>query len=141
MEFKAIDEIKKVREQHCAQLQKTFNAYKSAYIQSPQLLEYLEFEDSEYFAAFMIPKAHDGRKLIGRNGKPIHDFYLLDQWKKGHDAGFLSYHESVVNAYGIWSMPPKERQEKLKTWQDALFKEQVAHVYVTERRIQLLGVD
>ena len=128
-EFMAIDEIKKVREQQCAELQKTFDAYKLAYIKNPQLLEYLEFEDSEYFAAFTIPTAHDGRKLIGRNGKPVHDFYLLEQWIKGRDAGFLSYHENVVKAFKIWSMSYKERREKLKTWNDALFKEQVDHVY------------
>ena len=125
----SIDEIKKLREQQCVQLQKTFDVYKVADVKNPQLLEYLEFEDSEYFAAFTIPKAHDGRKLIGRNGKPVHDFYLLEQWLKGRNAGFLSYHENVVNAFKIWSMSFSERREKLKTWQDALFKEQVAHMY------------
>ena len=129
LEYKAIDEIKTLREQHCAQLQKTFDAYKAAHLKSPQLLEYLEFEDSEYFEAFTIPKAYDGGKLIGRNGKPVYDFYLLEQWMKGRDAGFLSYHEKVVNAFKIWSMLPQERRDKLKAWQDALFKEQVYHVY------------
>jgi hypothetical protein len=128
-EYMAIDEIKSLRDQRYTILQKTFDAYKAASVQNKQLLEYLEFEDPEYFEAFAIPKAHDGRKLIGRNGKPIHDFYLLDQWIKGRNAGFLSYHENVVNAFNIWSMSYGERQDKLKTWQDALFKEQVAHVY------------
>ena len=128
-EFMAIDEIKKLREQQCMQLQKTFDAYKSVRIQNPQLLEYLEFEDSEYFEALTIPKAHDGRKLIGRNGKPVHDFYLLEQWTKGRDAGFLSYHANVAKAFKIWSMSYRERQEKLKTWRDSFFKEQVSYVY------------
>jgi len=83
------------------------------------------------FEAFTIPKAHDGRKLVGRNGKLIHDFYLLDQWIKGRNAGFLSYHENVVKAFKIWLMSYAERREKVKTWQDALFKEQVGHVYDT----------
>lgn len=129
MEYMAIDESKILRDQNWAQLQKTFNAYKTANIQNAQLLEYLEFEDSDYFEAFEIPKAHDGQKLIGKNGKPIHDFYLLDQWAKGHNAGFLSYHENVEKAFKIWSMPPKERQDKLKGWKDALSKEQVTQVY------------
>jgi len=129
LDFMSIDGIKGLREQHCAQLHKTFGVYNSASIQNPQLFEHLEFEDPEYFAAFTIPKAHDGQKLIGRNGKPVHDFYLLDQWLKGRNAGFLSYHQNVVDAFDIWSMSFSERREKLKTWQDALFKEQVAHVY------------
>ena len=128
-EFMAIDEIKKLREQQCTELQKTFDAYKLAYIKDPQLLEYLEFEDSEYFTAFTIPKAHDGRKLIGKNGKPVNDFYLLERWINGRDAGFLSYHENVVKAFKIWSMSFEERRAKLKTWDDALFKEQVTHMY------------
>ena len=129
MEYKSIDEIKNLRERYCTQLQKTFDAYKAAYIQNPQLLEYLEFEDPEYFEAFKIPTARDGHKLIGKDGKPVHDFYLLVQWIKGYNAGFLSRHENVLNAFKIWSMSYKERRDKLKTWQDALFKEQVAHVY------------
>jgi len=129
LEFMAVNGIKRLREQNCTQLQKTFNTYMSAHIQNPQLLEYLEFEDTEYFDAFTIPKDHDGRKLIGKNGKPIHDFFLLDQWIKGRNAGFLSNHKNVVNAPEIWSMSYNERAEKRKTWQDALFKEQVAHMY------------
>ena len=128
-DFMAIEEIKKVREQQCAQLQETFDTYMSVRIQNTQLLEYLEFEDSEYFEAFTIPKTHDGRKLIGRNMRPIHDLYLLEQWTKGRDAGFLRYHANIVKAFKVWSMSSRERQEKLKTWWDALFKEQVAHVY------------
>jgi len=127
--YTAIDEIKKLREQECTQLQEIFSAYKAAYVKHPQLLEYLEFEDPEYFEAFAIPRAHDGRKLVGRNRKPVHDFYLIQQWIKGHDAGVLSHHQNIMNAFKIWSMSYGERRDKLKTWQDALFKEQVTHVY------------
>ena len=128
-DYMAIDGAKALREERSTLLQKAFDAYKVASVRNPQLLEYLEFEDPEYFEAFAIPTAHDGGKLIGRNGKPIHDFYLLEQWAKGHDAGLLSYHENAVNAFRIWSMSYSERQEKLKTWKDTLLKEQVAHVY------------
>ena len=129
IEFMAIDEIKKLREQQYTQLQKTFDAYKLAQIRNSELLEYIEFEDSEYFAAFEIPKTPDGRKLVGKNGKPVHDFYLIEQWIKGRGAGFMSNYENVVNAFKIWSMSFGERRTKLKTWEDALFKEQVNHVY------------
>lgn len=128
-EFLVIDEIKKARDDYSTKVQKAFDAYSNANVQNPQLLEHLEFEDPEYFMAFEIPKAHDGRKLIGRNGKPVYDFYLLDQWIKGRNAGFLSYHQNVTNAFKIWSMSWRERQEKLKSWKDALFKEQVEHVH------------
>ena len=129
MEYKTIDETKKLREERCAQLQTAFNAYRGAQIQNSQLLEYLEFEDPDYFTAFSIPTADDGGKLIGKNGKPIHDFYLLEQWAKGQNAGFLSYHQNVVDAYHIWQIPHNERKAKLKKWKDTLSKEQVAHVY------------
>ena len=130
-EYRAIDEAKKLREQCFTQLQKAFDAYEASRNQNAELLEYIEFEDSEYYAAFSIPVAHDGGKLVGRNGKPIDDFYLLEQWKRGWNAGDLSYHENALEASDIWSMSPKQRQEKLKEWQDALFKDQVAHVYDT----------
>lgn len=129
IEWSVIDDAKKQREQCCTQLQKTFSMYMSAHVQNPQLLEYLEFEHPEYFLAFTIPKTLDGQKLIGKNGKPVHDFYLLDQWIKGRNAGFLSNHNNVVKASKIWSMSYNERKEKLKEWRDALFKEQVTCVY------------
>ena len=128
-ELVSIDEIKELLKQHCIQLQKTFGVHKSPDIQNSQLLKYLELDDPEYFAAFTIPEGHDGREPIGTNGEPLHNFYLLDRWLKGRGAGLLSHHENVVNAFKIWSMSFNEHREKLKTWQDALFKEQVAHVY------------
>ena len=128
-EFMAINEAKEARDECRAKLQKTFNTYKSVNDRSSQLLEYLEFEDPEYFAAFEIPKAPNGKKVIGPNGQPVNNVYLLDQWVKGRNAGFLCYHQKVVDAFHIWSMPRKERQAKLKTWQDALSKEQVAQVH------------
>jgi len=128
-DFMAIDQIRDLREENCTELQKAFDAYKSAYVRNPQLLGYIEFEDPEYFEAFKIPTAHDGSKLIGRNRKPIHDFYLLEEWMKGRDAGSLSYHENVLKAFKIWAMSYAERREKVKAWENALFKEQVGHVY------------
>ena len=128
-ESMSINEIKLLREQQCIRLQKTFGVYKSADIQNPQLLQHLEFEDPEYFAALTTPKARNGGGSIGTNAELVHDFYLLDRWFKGGGAGLLSHHENVVNASKIWSMSFNERREKLKTWRDALLKEQVAHVY------------
>ena len=118
-EYAEITGAKGLRETYCTQLEKTFNTYKWAHNQNTQLFKHLKSEDPEYFEAFTIPKAHGGQKLIGGNGKPIHDSYLFDQWTKGRDAGFLSYHENVVKAFTIWSMPFNERRKKLKKWQDA----------------------
>jgi len=117
-DFMAIAETKKLREQHCKQLEKTFNVYKPTHVGDPLLLKHLELEDHEYFEAFTIPKVHNGRNLTGGNWKPIDDFYLLERWIEGRDAGYLSYHENTVKAFKIWSMTYEERQEKLKTWQD-----------------------
>ena len=130
-EYRTIDETKKLRDHCFAQLQRAFDAYKASHSHNSQLLEYIEFEDSEYFTAFSIPVTDDGDKLVGKGGKPIDDFYLLEQWKKGQNAGVLDYHENARNASKIWSMSLKQRQEKLRMWQDALFTDQVAHVYDT----------
>ena len=123
----AIGKVKNLREQNCAQRQETFDAYRSANVHTP-LPEYLESEDPEYFAAFQVPKAVNGHKFVGRDGKPVHESYLLTQWVGGRNAGFLSSRENAAKRSKIWSMPPKERQETLKMWKDALSKDQV-HVY------------
>lgn len=77
-----------------------------------------------------VPKADDGHKQIGRSRKPVHEFYLLEQWTKGRDPGFLSCHAKTSK---IWPMSHKERREKLKTWRNALFKERVSYVYENEK--------
>ena len=118
-EYKELTWAKEFRETHCTKLENTFNAYKLAHNQNTELFKYLKSEDPEYFEAFTIPMAYNGQKLIGGNGRPIYDYYLLDQWTRGRDAGFLRYHENVVKAFAIWSMPVNKRREKLKKWKDA----------------------
>ena len=128
-EGKDIVEVKKCRDKRYTQLQKTFYIYRSAEVNRPQLLEHLEFEDSEYFAAFEIPRDRNGRKVTGPNGQPTYDSYLVNRWIRGQDAGFLRNRPGILGASSIWLMSWKERQEKLKTWEDALFKDQVSQVY------------
>jgi hypothetical protein len=59
---------------------------------------------------------------VGKKGKQVDPFYLLDRWMRGKDAGIFQR----VKARGfreVWSMPPKDRIEALNEWRREMLKE------------------
>ncbi len=88
------------------------------------LLDFLEFEDREYYEAFRVPSSIDGMQIVSR-GKAIKPDYLLKQWKAGHDAGVLESHPNISIHRRVWSLPAPRRQEILRSWLDSLLQEEV----------------
>jgi len=72
-------------------LQNAFARYQSAAVQKEHLMQYLEFppEDPAFYAALTVPEASDGMTHIGRRGKAVNRFYLLDRWSQGMNAGLF----------------------------------------------------
>jgi len=93
------------------------------------LLAYLEFsEDSEYFEAFELPdNVDDGMTVVGRNNRPVDDYYLIQRWMKGEDAGVFSDHAARNYAH-IWSLAPQQRYELQSQWYKAMLEEQIAEI-------------
>lgn len=95
------------------------------------ILEYLEFEDPDYFDAFQVPSPIDstGMQRVQKNNKTIAPDYLFLQWSKGQDAGILKDAPAVQTAPQIWQMTPTARQQRLSRWRDALLREQVEAIH------------
>ncbi|KAG8749048.1 hypothetical protein FRC14_001737 [Serendipita sp. 396] len=101
--------------------------YYQASIKDSEIMVYLEFDQSneEYFDAFSVPKASEkGMKTVGRGGKSISEFYLLNRWSIGRDAGTFVKHPVAKNAARVWSLPSSARQAKLAEWKEAILHEQ-----------------
>ena len=41
---------------------------------------HIEFEDFEYFQALTVPTSEDGMTQVGRRGRAVDAYYLLNQW-------------------------------------------------------------
>ena len=90
------------------------------------LLTYIEFEDPDYWEAFQVPMEPDGSQIIGRNGRPIREDYLIWQWSNGWNAGILKDNPHILNAGHIWSMAFPSRQALLAKWKSEIVKGFVA---------------
>ncbi|KIX03284.1 uncharacterized protein Z518_06836 [Rhinocladiella mackenziei CBS 650.93] len=95
----------------------------SADVNKRQLLEYLEFsEDADFCEAFTVPEEDDGMQRIGKGGRRVHPYYLLDRWTTGRNAGIF---QSIVKKEHshVWDTPLRARQENLQRWRDNIWRE------------------
>jgi AAA domain len=100
-----------------------------------EFLEFLEFEDAEYYEALCLPMSTDyGMTLVGKGGQAVKETYLLERWASGKDGGIFSQSYVVKTAPEVWRMPHKERQAKMKSWVAKFFEEQAQNIATLGRR-------
>jgi hypothetical protein len=93
-----------------------------------ELFDYLEFsEDSEYFDAFQIPTMNDSMTVVGRRGKQISEYYLLDQWINGRDAGFFK-ESAKKNSPSVWALDSNARDTLKNRWIKEVTEERAAEI-------------
>ncbi len=128
--WSGIDELKLETNQSADRLQKAFDKYKATNIQKSDLMEYLEFlsEGPPFYEAFTVPQARDGMTRVGKRGKSVDSFYLLDRWSRGQDAGMFSSNV-LKSSYSVWRMAPPARYAAIAQWRDEMLKEQVSEIY------------
>ncbi|KAJ6576427.1 P-loop containing nucleoside triphosphate hydrolase protein [Mycena vulgaris] len=96
---------------------------------SPNLLTHIEFDDPSFFAALSVPaSARNGMTLVGKGGKNVDPFYLLNRWTQGNDAGMFKKHPPVLAAAEIWQMDRSSRQAKESEWRTAFRREQADEI-------------
>lgn len=135
-----IDKIKERLQKHETRLQDAFNRFQVANVQKIHLMEFLEFlsEDLPFFDAFTVPKdGEDGMTRVGKKGKAMGPFYLLDRWTRGEsNPGFLQSPQANGVA-AVWKMPLELRQATLVRWQTAILNDLVNEIRETGRLYNL----
>ena len=116
-------------------LQESFVEYRQIAVSKADLMEYLEFnsEDPTFFDAFQLPKEENGMVRVGRNGRPINQYYLLDRWAYAQDAGIYNG-RAKVDYPKIWQMNESERNSAIKTWKLEIIKERVSRLQTSGKR-------
>jgi hypothetical protein len=104
-------------------LEVLFKKYRSEMTTNQDILDWLEFEQPDYFDAFQIPASSDGMSVVDRRGNPIKDDHLLYRWGNGWDSG--QFKDKAESSPLIWSMGHKDRQVLITQWRDEIMKEQL----------------
>lgn len=134
-QWSEIDRLKIKLLAHEKRLNDVFGRYKSANIRKKLLMEYLEFssEDLPFFDAFTLPPIENGEKRVGKKGKAMDEFYLLDRWVRGSfDAGSRQ-HLQPKGAAEIWKMTQNTRDNLRLRWQRDILKDLIAEIQETGR--------
>ena len=82
-----------------------------------EVLEHLEFrsEGPPFFGAFEVPSVEGKMTQVGKSGRKVDRFYLLDQWRRGKNAGiFQRSHGSRFPE--VWNLKAAERFPIYEQW-------------------------
>lgn len=126
--WKLIDSRQKTTNELAQRLHTAFNKYLSGNFKNAELMEYLEFhlEGPPFYEAFTVPRDQDGMVRVGEGGKAIDEFYLLDRWCNGMDAGI--FQDSVPQtSKQLWQIPAPDRRATIITWRDNMLKDQLSN--------------
>ncbi|KAH8672057.1 NFX1-type zinc finger-containing protein 1 [Tricladium varicosporioides] len=125
-----VDKYKERLREHEKKIRESFGRYQGAF-QQRHLMEYLEFlsEDIPYYDAFSMPEAEeDGMVRVGKSGKKMSPYYLLDRWVSGEkNAGSLHYLQPESTGT-VWSMTPDRRAATMLRWKKAMLEDHIAEV-------------
>ncbi|KAH8675878.1 P-loop containing nucleoside triphosphate hydrolase protein [Xylariales sp. PMI_506] len=113
-----------------ADIEKCFNQYIDEPSFLKQVLLHLEFSDtdSHFFEAFSIPETEEGLVIVGPDGRPLRDDYLLWRWTRGNDAGFLTEVMSTLASKDVWNMSKKDRQAKIQQWREQILGDKITNL-------------
>ncbi|OQD90595.1 hypothetical protein PENANT_c001G07088 [Penicillium antarcticum] len=121
--WNTINALESDGDDHIDDLNSAFQVYRNLTADATSILDYLEFEDPEYFEAFVVPEDQNGMAIVGKKGKVIGKDYLYDRWVKGKTPGVCS-HLVPPHCQGAWSLDEKARDQKNQSWKQGLLREQ-----------------
>jgi hypothetical protein len=110
-------------------LSKELLDYMTSKISNQELMEYLEFLDDgpPWYDAFTVPVGEDGWEIAAGTNRRIDEYYLLDRWSMGKDAGVFNS-QVAPEHYAIWTMPIEARNQVNLQWLMDLLKDKAKNL-------------
>ncbi len=136
-----IDQLKRDAETRARGLERSFDQFLSSSVRNDELWTHLEFEAPDFFDAFQIPISHDGMQRVGKQGKELGEYDLLERWRRGEKAGPFSNEPNVRAARAIWDLPKAERRALEDSWTQEIRMEQIDLVYDGAQRYDATQVE
>ncbi|KAK0188469.1 P-loop containing nucleoside triphosphate hydrolase protein [Armillaria mellea] len=128
-DYSILDRLKADIETRAVSLTGSFKKYLQSTIRNDDLLAHLEFDEPEFYGAFNVPVSEDGMSIVGEGGRTVDEFYLLQRWRHGQDAGVFKGSDNVEAAGDIWNMSSQARQNNLAEWTGAIMKDEIEELY------------
>ncbi|KAM3068636.1 hypothetical protein ACMFMG_011160 [Clarireedia jacksonii] len=127
-----IQKLSSKLQQHEKLLRDAFQRFSAANFNKQQIMEYIEFltGDLPFFDALTVPSNPDGEMTqVGRKGKAISKYYLLDRWIRGEpNAGSLQ-HVMPRGAAAVWNMSRDLRNATIAKWQSDILQDLVDEIH------------
>jgi hypothetical protein len=92
-------------------------------------MEHLRFEHPDYAAAFTVPTSSDNSTVVGRGGKAVDSYYLLNRWTFGQDAGVYKGSPNIKGASKVWKTDRAARMSAFESWKREMLQEQAELIY------------
>ncbi|KAJ6117876.1 hypothetical protein N7523_005782 [Penicillium sp. IBT 18751x] len=110
-------------------LETSFKKYQQLAVDAASIIDYLEFEEPEYFKALTVFEDENGMILAVKRGKAAKKGYLYDRWAEGK--GLKRFADLIPDhCDSLWALEQHVRNEKVKSWKRALLNEQAASLAV-----------
>lgn len=97
-----------------------------SHIQPHEILEMLEFSDSQlrFWDAFQVP---GDERIAGKKNKMLRPVDVYDYWVQGKPLSSLGMLAAKMNAEdrAVWNVPPKTRQELHHIWKGQIQQEKI----------------
>ncbi|KAI2624345.1 P-loop containing nucleoside triphosphate hydrolase protein [Hypoxylon sp. NC1633] len=106
----------------------SFDAYTQERMSHLQLLEHIEFSESEehFYDALSIPEVQGDEIRVGRKGVPIKPDYLFQRWANGNAAGAFAKEKTEASCDDVWGMTKQDRHTKIRQWEQEICQEKVS---------------
>ncbi|KAF2178659.1 P-loop containing nucleoside triphosphate hydrolase protein [Zopfia rhizophila CBS 207.26] len=120
-----LDLIKRKATDDGESLQRAFSSLEQAAFSKYDILEHLEFltEGPPFFSAFEMPTRSDGTVQVGKRGKAMDSFYLLDRWCRGKDAS--PFKREAAQYPEVWNIKASDRLKLQQTWKAEILKDRL----------------
>ncbi|MCJ1462518.1 hypothetical protein MMC07_001120 [Pseudocyphellaria aurata] len=125
---KLIDNLKAKQNELADQLHDAFAVYLSANVSKAMLMEYLEFlsDGPPFHEAFKLPRDQDKMVRVGKRGKAVDEFYLLERWCNGVDNAGTFQDSIPKSSQELWHMSAPDRHANIATWKLNILKDQIS---------------
>jgi hypothetical protein len=127
-EWKATESLKAECHKIFSGLKDAFRSYRSSAVRDSDVLEFIDFEDPEFYDAFIVPDANGDMTTVGKDGRAVTPDYLLSRWSKGLHAGVFRNHAHVQKASGIWNMALPLRKIRIAGWKEKMLRDRIESV-------------
>ncbi|PBK99914.1 P-loop containing nucleoside triphosphate hydrolase protein [Armillaria gallica] len=127
-DYTTINDLKADIEIRAASLARSFKKYLQS-TRNDDLLAQLEFDEPDFYDAFKVPVSEDGMSIADEKGRTVDEFYLLQRWRHGQDAGVFMDSKNVKAAGDIWKMSSQARQNHLAEWAEAIMRDEIEELY------------